>query len=282
MCIIVNIQLHHCHHQALTPVFLSPLLTDFIINVQILLWGSKHLPPPSQDTAYNSSLRMDTDAAKTWHAMAVSHARQVAKNHVRPDGTTYHIVEYNPENKPPYINKRYTYQGYADNSTWARGQSWALLGFAMTYHTTGEPEFLEAARKVTDKWLDLLSKQPGAPGEFIPIWDFRAPYDAARDGPRDSSAAAIAALAMLHLAEKLGPDSECGQKYLCAAVNTLTALASDKYLAGPGESFSAIFKHAVSNFPDNYGVDVGLIYGECASLPDCGLGPAKRCSPTTL
>lgn len=33
---------------------------------------------------------------ETWLNMAMEHARQVAANHVRPDGTTYHIVEYNP------------------------------------------------------------------------------------------------------------------------------------------------------------------------------------------
>jgi hypothetical protein len=39
---------------------------------------------------------MDPDPAATWMNMAQEHARQVAKNHMRPDGSTYHIVEYNP------------------------------------------------------------------------------------------------------------------------------------------------------------------------------------------
>eukprot|EP00878_Enallax_costatus_P030072 GHUV01032693.1.p1 GENE.GHUV01032693.1~~GHUV01032693.1.p1 ORF type:complete len:208 (-),score=18.61 GHUV01032693.1:51-674(-) len=68
------------------------LHADFIINAQMLLWGSKHVGTAGVD----NSLRMDTDPATTWRDMAISHARQVAANHVRPDGTTYHIVEYDP------------------------------------------------------------------------------------------------------------------------------------------------------------------------------------------
>lgn len=247
---------------------------DFLVNVQMLLWGAKHVGPPNAHTA----LRMDTDPAAAWRDMAISHARATAKNHLRPDGSSYHVVEYNPENRPPFINKRYTYQGYADESVWARGQSWALLGFALMYAETGLPEFLDTAKKVTDRWLQLLAAQPGAPGGFVPLWDYSAPFDPARDGPRDSSAAGIASLALLTLAEVVGTDSMCGQRYLCAGVRTLAALAGPKYLAQPGEGFAALFKHAVANFPDSYGVDVGIIYGDyyglsafakCAQMQAC-------------
>lgn len=179
------------------------------------------------------------------------------------------------------INKRYTYQGYADNSTWARGQSWAILGFAMTYSQTGMPEFLAAAQRVTDKWLSLLTDQPGRlAGDYVPIWDFNAPYHQSTDGPRDSSSAGVAALGMLYLVESLGADTDCGKKYLCAAVNTLRTLAGPKYLADPsnGDRFSAVFKHGVSNFPGGAGIDVGLSYGDyyglsafskCAQMEAC-------------
>lgn len=38
---------------------------------------------------------------------------------------------------PVQINKKYTYQGYADNSTWSRGHSWAVAGFAIMYKVGG-------------------------------------------------------------------------------------------------------------------------------------------------
>lgn len=131
------------------------------------------------------------------------------------------------------------------------------------------PEFLAAAQLVTDKWLSLLMDQPAAAtGDYVPVWDFNAPYDGSNDGPRDSSSAAVAALGMLYLAQSMGTDTPCGKKYLCAAVNTLRALASPRYLADPGStnSFAAVFQHGVSNLPAGSGIDVGLIYGDYYGL----------------
>lgn len=239
----------------------------------MLVWGAKHVRdwPNWSDT-------MDLDPATAWMEMAVEHARQVAANHVRPDGSTYHIVEYHPDTGA--VHAQYTYQGYADNSTWSRGQSWAIAGFSLMYKETKMPEFLETAKKVTDKWLQLLMQQGGsAAGSYVPLWDFNAPYDAATDGPRDTSAAAVAALGMLHLYTAIKDiEPECAQKYLCAAVNTLRALAGPKYLASPGEQYAAVLKHATGNLPDNDKIDVGLVYADyyylealhlCSTIAEC-------------
>jgi unsaturated chondroitin disaccharide hydrolase len=187
---------------------------------------------------------------------------------------------------PGSINKRYTYQGHADNSTWARGQAWAITGFAMLYTATGQQEFGNMASKLTDTYLRRMSGQKGvrtatAPeyDEFVPQWDFDAPWFEEMDGPRDTSGAAVAALGMLHLAEGLmqqqgvGADG-CAQKYLQAAVATLRALASPKYLAGGPEDmkFPALLKHATGGFPLRDHVDVGLISGDyyfLAALHKC-------------
>jgi unsaturated chondroitin disaccharide hydrolase len=83
-----------------------------MINIHMLMWGAKHVGP-TQD------LRMDADPATTWKNMAIAHARQVAKNHIRPDGSTYHIVEYNPFDGS--VNRRYTYQvQLAGGTAWMR------------------------------------------------------------------------------------------------------------------------------------------------------------------
>ncbi|GBF93075.1 glucuronyl hydrolase [Raphidocelis subcapitata] len=161
-------------------------------------------------------------------------AAEVAANHVRPDGTTYHIVEYNPNTGA--INKKYTYQGHSPDSTWARGQAWALAGFAMLASETGEAEWLDAGRQVADAYLGRMSAQGpgqaaaaasdaaasdgggdadggGAAGGggagpeggrwdgYVPVWDFDAPWHPEMDGPRDTSGAAVAALGLLHLAD---------------------------------------------------------------------------------
>eukprot|EP00879_Flechtneria_rotunda_P024478 GHRR01025950.1.p1 GENE.GHRR01025950.1~~GHRR01025950.1.p1 ORF type:complete len:246 (+),score=61.45 GHRR01025950.1:161-898(+) len=240
-----------------------------MMNIQLLVWGSKNVG--------SWQGLMDTNPREVWLDMAISHARQVAANHIRPDGSTYHIVEYHPDTGA--VNAKYTYQGYADNSTWARGQSWAIAGFAMLHQETGLPEFLQTAQQVADKWLQLLNLQQQSTQmvDYVPVWDFNAPYDPENDGPRDTSAAAVAALGLLHLAEAM-PHTLCGEKYLCAAVNTLRALASPKYLATPGGGFAALLNHATGNWPANVQIDVGLVYGDyyfltalqkCASMEGC-------------
>jgi hypothetical protein len=167
-------------------------------------------------------------------------------------------------------------QGYADNSTWSRGQAWAMAGFSKLYEETNMPEFRDTAIKVVDKYLQLLErqeKQAAARGlvisdpsvakwdRWVPMWDFDAPFKPEVDGPRDTSGGAVAALGMLHLARTLSDeDAAASQKYLCAAVSTLRALSSSKYLAQPGaEHFGGIVKHATGGMPLGMHIDVGLI-----------------------
>jgi hypothetical protein len=51
-----------------------------------------------------------------------------AELYVLYTGSTFHVVEYN--STTGVVIRRRTSQGYADNSTWSRGQSWAIYGFA--------------------------------------------------------------------------------------------------------------------------------------------------------
>ncbi len=149
-----------------TEDFRQLVIMDHIMNIEILMKGAELGGPKSW---------LDV-GPQAWIDMAVAHARTVAKHHVRPDGSTYHVVEYNPVHGT--VNKRYTYQGYADESTWSRGQAWAMAGFAKMYAATRKPEFLETAKVVADKWLGLLGAQEGpVRGGWVPKWDFNAPYE---------------------------------------------------------------------------------------------------------
>jgi chondroitin AC lyase len=169
-----------------------------------------------------------------------------------------------------------TAQGYADSSTWSRGQAWAMAGFSKLYEDTNMPEFRDTAIKVTDRYLALLDRQEqqaverGSPvaeidaaawDRWVPMWDFDAPYKGELDGPRDTSGGAVAALGMLHLARALSDeDAAASQKYLCAAVSTLRAMSSSKYLVRPGVDRSlGIMKHATGGMPLGQHIDVGLI-----------------------
>lgn len=189
-----------------------------------------------------------------------------------------------------------SWQGYADNSTWSRGQAWAMAGFSKLYEETNMPEFRDTAIKVTDRYLDFLNGQERQAVEratpeadvdvaqwdrWVPMWDFNAPFKAEVDGPRDTSGGAVAALGMLHLARALSDeDAAASQKYLCGAVSTLRALATSKYLVRPGADLSSgIVKHATGGMPLGQHIDVGLItadYYFLEALQMCNSWPACR------
>lgn len=151
-----------------------------------------------------------------------------------------------------------------------------MAGFSKLYEETNLPEFRDTAIKVTDRYLALLDRQQHQTAErggpvadadavawdrWVPMWDFDAPYKPEVDGPRDTSGGAVAALGMLHLARALSDeDAAASQKYLCAAVSTLRAMSTSKYLVRPGvDQSSGLIKHATGGMPLGQHIDVGLI-----------------------
>ncbi|KAG9034107.1 hypothetical protein FRB95_013752 [Tulasnella sp. JGI-2019a] len=64
---------------------------------------------------------MANENSTVYRNMAISHADRTIKNHVRADGSTFHMVIYS--SRDGTVTARKTAQGYADNSTWMRGQA---------------------------------------------------------------------------------------------------------------------------------------------------------------
>jgi hypothetical protein len=91
-------------------------------------------------------------ASKSWNAKifngAVQHARTTAQTHIRPDSSTTHLVLLDP--KSGSIKHRLTNQGYSHTLCWARGQVWAIFGFAETYHWTHHEEYLRTSLQEGD------------------------------------------------------------------------------------------------------------------------------------
>ncbi|KAI1344161.1 Six-hairpin glycosidase-like protein [Xylariaceae sp. FL0016] len=141
---------------------------------------------------------------------AITHARTTQRTHIRPDGSTTHVVVFDPDTGA--IKDRLTNQGYAHESCWARGQAWAICGFAETYLWTMEDDFLSTAMHCADSFVGRL------PETGIPPWDFDALTTEGAPQPPDTSAALIAAYGMLLIHQALvalGSDST----YLTSALH---------------------------------------------------------------
>lgn len=183
---------------------------------------------------------------------ARNHAEQTMLHHVRPDGSTYHIVRY--DGTTGAVLSRGTFAGASDDSTWARGQAWAIYGFTMASRETGDPRFLETAQRAADYYLANL------PADSVPYWDFQAP--GIPEAPRDSSAAAITLSGLLELSQRV-TNSLDSARYWLAARRILDSLSSTQYLAR-GAPTTGILLHGVGEPPHlpNPEVDVSLIYGD--------------------
>ena len=114
----------------------------------------------------------------------------------------------------------FTKQGYATESTWSRGQAWAVYGFTTAYRYTKDPRFLDAARRTADYFVRRL------PPDRVPYWDFDVPDKAT--APRDTSAAAVTASALLELSG-YESDPAAKQRDIDTARDILTSLSSPTY-----------------------------------------------------
>lgn len=221
-----------------------PVIIDNMMNLEMLCYVSKLTGNPK------------------YKDVAISHALNTMKNHFRADYSTYHVVDYDANGNALH---RQTNQGYADNSTWARGQSWAIYGFTMMYRETKDKRFLETAQKAADFYVN----HPNLPADKIPLWDYNAEqkgfttdfdYQANKLTyiPRDASAAALAASAMLELSTY----TKNGKTYAKCAEQILKSLSSNEYLATPGTNSGFILKHSVGSLPHKSEIDVPLIYAD--------------------
>ncbi|KAG8901855.1 hypothetical protein FRB99_005032 [Tulasnella sp. 403] len=198
-------------------------------------------------------------------SIAITHGLTTIENHFHSDGGTYHVLNYvqslGVEEK---VIKRWSAQGYADDSVWARGQAWAIYGFARSAEWTdilarqeratdgvilgagglegvaeptvpfaGRMEFVNQAKIAADYFVRNL----GEGKAMVPPWDFDCPNDA--DGSltyREVSAGMIAASGMLTLHVILArTQPQTKSPYLGHALDIVRATI--KYCSNPPASF---------------------------------------------
>jgi len=178
---------------------------------------------------------------RAWADIATDHALTASRTNLRPDGSTAHVAVFDPDTGA--FQKRDTWQGAAPESTWARGQGWAIHGFTAAARASGRPELRDAAVRSADWWLAHTGADP------VPPWDFSKPGE-----ERDTSAAAVAASGLLDLADLVG--GAAGARYRDAAGATMTTLATrDVAPTGP-----ALLAHTVGGKPQDSEIDVGMVY----------------------
>jgi len=148
--------------------------------------------------------------------VAVSHAVQTAKWHVKEDGRVIQSTHF--DLRTGQLTKQDTHQGSGIDGCWSRGQAWGIYGFAAAYEATGEERFLE----VVDRSAAYYFRRAGS--NLIPFYCFDDP--AQPNVPRDSSAAAITCAGLTMLAERV-QDSVRRQRFSDHAQTLLKALVTD-------------------------------------------------------
>ncbi len=202
------------------------VIVDCMMNLPLLYWASVE----TGDNVYRD--------------MAHRHATSTLRYLVRPDGSTYHTFFFDPQTGQPRGGK--TSQGYADESLWARGQAWAIYGFALTAQWLDNADFLATAQKIADRFL------AESPADRTPLWDLRLSPDAPQY--LDSSAGAIAACGLLRLAQLTSNDDYHQQAEMLVKTLAIECLE-------PEPNRQGLLKYGAQHVPECIADDY-LIYGD--------------------
>lgn len=174
-------------------------IIDCMMNLPLLYWAYEETNDPR------------------YLQIATMHADTAQKYFIREDGSSNHVVAFDPATGE-YVDT-FGGQGYGKGSSWTRGQAWALYGFTLSYLHTKKGSYLNTAKRVANYFI-ANTPESG----LIPV-DFRQPADCTLE---DSTAAAIASCGLLEIAKQLegGTEMERNESriYRDAALKLLTAL----------------------------------------------------------
>lgn len=208
-----------------------PVIIDNMMNLELLFEASKL----SGDNSYKE--------------IAIQHANITLKNHFRKDNSCFHVVGYDTVTGQ-VINKT-THQGYSDDSSWARGQSWAVYGFTMTYRYTKDKAYLKQAEATAQFFIN----HKNMPKDGIPYWDFNDPN--IPNTTRDASAAAVMASALLEMYSYTKNNA-----YLNYANKVVNSLSSDKYVLNKSVKAPFILDHSTGDWSKKAELDEPIIYAD--------------------
>ena len=208
-----------------------PVIIDNMMNLELLFEATRI----SKDSSF--------------HNLAIQHANTTLKNHFRPNNSTWHVLDYNPENGA--VRMRVTHQGINDDSSWARGQGWAIYGFTMAYRYTKDEKYLNQAKATASFFLN----HKNLPEDGIPYWDFDAPN--IPNEPRDVSAGAIVASALIEL---YGYTKD--ETYLDYSKKFLKNVQTTNYILPTNLDVPFILDHSSGDWSKRSEMDEPIVYGD--------------------
>jgi unsaturated chondroitin disaccharide hydrolase len=217
------------HHN---DVWEFPVIIDNMMNLELVFWAFKE----TKDS--------------TFYKVAVSHADTTMKNHFRKDFSSYHVVGY--DLKTGKATKKNTHQGFSDESSWARGQSWGLYSYAMCYRETGKIEYLNHAENIAKYILN----HPNLPSDLVPYWDFNAPD--IPNAPRDVSAATLMASAFYELSVLVPKKAKFYQQTAHKILQNITT----KYRAEALSNKGFLLTNSTGHLPNNLEINVPIVYAD--------------------
>ncbi|MCD6290851.1 MAG: glycoside hydrolase family 88 protein [Anaerolineae bacterium] len=210
----------------------NSLFIDIMMNVGIIFYAA-----------------WETQDAHLWD-LAYKHCMTTRRTLVRGDGSTAHEGIFDTDTGEFLYQS--THQGWRGDSTWSRGQAWALYGFGTAYTFTNDSRFLVTAQMCADYYIER------APEHGVPPNDLDEPNPAL---PYESSAAAIAASGLWQLAS-LVDDPDQAQTYREYALRILNTLLTPEFLAVETPGWEGILKHGIYHLRKGLGVDESVMWGE--------------------
>jgi len=207
------------------------IIIDCLMNIPILYWASKEIDDPR------------------YKMIGMEHACTALNLLLRADGSCNHIAVLSPQTGD--CVEYPAGQGFASGSSWSRGQSWGMYGFALSYRHTGERKFLDAAKRIAHYVTANFAQN-----DWLPLVDFRAPPEPVK---YDSTAAMISACGLLEIAEHV---SEYEKKlYSTAAVKLLTAVEKS-FADWNMETDGIIGRGTAAYHGQSHDTEVPIIYGD--------------------
>ncbi len=213
------------------------LFIDIMMNVGIIFYAAGQL---------SSSRLLE---------IATQHCLTTRRTLVRGDGSTAHEGIFDLETGA--FLRQSTQQGWRADSCWARGLAWAMYGFSHVFQQTRamgieEPRFLQTAEQCAQYYLEHVPQHGVPPNDFDEPFPFR---------PYESSAAAIAAGALLNLAG-LAADKARAQLYHQTACQIVDTLLAPEFLADLAPGWEGLLKHGIYHSAKGLGVDESVMWGD--------------------